>query len=237
MSPDPVGGIRTDPQTLNRYSYVRNSPLTVVDRDGLYACEDDDNLCATKNDRNFGNALLELRFSGLQGAAIAANFGSAKEENGITVDFKSASDMGVGFWEPRILPRIGMRTVRLATYRSRWNLLNGLKGRDLLQTVAHEGSHVQDDLRFFLSFDFSSNKFNSALNFYHYDTEFKAFEIGAMMKPYQNLDCSGGQGTVACGNIVPGPHGYSNLDRYLTTNPQYRKTNNELQFDPKMWPQ
>lgn len=237
MSPDPVGGIRTDPQTLNRYSYVRNSPLTVVDRDGLYACEDDDNLCATKNDRNFGNALLELRFSGLQGAAIAANFGSAKEENGITVDFKSASDMGVGVLGATDFTAHRNENGSIGNIQIKVNLLNGLKGRDLLQTVAHEGSHVQDDLRFFLSFDFSSNKFNSALNFYHYDTEFKAFEIGAMMKPYQNLDCSGGQGTVACGNIVPGPHGYSNLDRYLTTNPQYRKTNNELQFDPKMWPQ
>lgn len=32
---DPVGGHKPDPQTLNRYSYVRNSPLTLTDPSGL----------------------------------------------------------------------------------------------------------------------------------------------------------------------------------------------------------
>jgi len=41
----------------------------------------------------------------------------------------------------------------------------------MVKTVAHQGSHLQDQLQFILSFNFTTNKFNSAFNFYQYDTE------------------------------------------------------------------
>ena len=34
-SPDPLGGHTEDPQTLNRYTYVRNSPQVFTDPSGL----------------------------------------------------------------------------------------------------------------------------------------------------------------------------------------------------------
>ena len=35
MSPDPLGGDRTNPQSLNRYAYVVNNPINYVDPSGL----------------------------------------------------------------------------------------------------------------------------------------------------------------------------------------------------------
>jgi RHS repeat-associated protein len=44
MSPDPIGGHLEDPQTLNRYAYVRNNPVNLTDPTGL-----DFNLNCDKN--------------------------------------------------------------------------------------------------------------------------------------------------------------------------------------------
>src|SRR5208282_2724091 len=42
MSPDPLGGDVTNPQSLNRYAYVLNNPASMVDPSGLdpAACQD-----------------------------------------------------------------------------------------------------------------------------------------------------------------------------------------------------
>jgi hypothetical protein len=45
MSPDPLGGNIGDPQSLNRYAYVRNNPLSFTDPTGMFdqggGCEED----------------------------------------------------------------------------------------------------------------------------------------------------------------------------------------------------
>lgn len=66
-SPDPMGGNIGNPQSLNRYAYVMNNPLALVDPLGLASCTRDDT-CDDKYDRyhqfsdavGTGNCLLNF---------------------------------------------------------------------------------------------------------------------------------------------------------------------------------
>jgi hypothetical protein len=90
-----------------------------------------------------------LRLSGAQGALEAYNFGAAGVDNGVTVDFKSETDLsgsgnknggtkGETYFTGQTKNGFDINV------RIHVDLLTGLKGKDLLQTVAHEGSHLQD---------------------------------------------------------------------------------------------
>jgi uncharacterized protein RhaS with RHS repeats len=52
MSPDPLGGKLTNPQSLNRYTYVLNNPLSFTDPTGMYVtnCASGDKACQKNAD-------------------------------------------------------------------------------------------------------------------------------------------------------------------------------------------
>lgn len=75
MTPDPLGGHQEDPQTLNKYSYVRNNPLSLTDPTGL-----DFNLTCTQESNTCHN--------GLQGT-----WTSTTDANGHTTNSFTATDI------------------------------------------------------------------------------------------------------------------------------------------------
>ena len=53
-----------------------------------------------------------------------------------------------------------------------------LTASSLGQTIAHEGSHIEDDFNFLKSYDPSNGKYFSGLNFTHFATESKRLVPG-----------------------------------------------------------
>jgi hypothetical protein len=58
-----------------------------------------------------------------------------------------------------------------------------LKGKSLQETVAHEGSHVADDINFLTSYNFATGIYDSSTNFTGRQTEFGGYQAGAGVSP------------------------------------------------------
>jgi RHS repeat-associated protein len=153
-SPDPLGGSLRDPQTLNKYSYVRNNPLTLTDPMGLYTCRDDpadgSSHCSSDADRQFELARQQNLNSKNKDVVRAAQaYGDPNSSNGVTVGFANLGRGGEG----------GITTSYLGTdlngnpQAHSDVMLNsndlGKVGSNSVSTafaadVGHEGSHVAD---------------------------------------------------------------------------------------------
>jgi hypothetical protein len=182
MSPDPLGGKLLDPQTLNKYSYVRNNPLNLTDPTGLYTidCTDDVNKCQ-QQEKNFNDALqraLKSKDDSVRSAAAAygplSKQAGDEGDNGVnvtltkTVDSQHPDVTGQTTGQPGtggLTYDAATNTFRQATQVT---IKSGL-GSDTLETTAvHEGVHVEDRAAFVnsLSLDLNTGAvtMNRALN-------------------------------------------------------------------------
>jgi RHS repeat-associated protein len=107
MSPDPLGGHLEDPQTLNRYQYVQNNPLTLTDPTRMYsflACSDESQSCGTRivGIGNEGAEMANVQLENVNGKNVPIQVGS--DGNGGLADVRtgqaytgSANGSGVFF--------------------------------------------------------------------------------------------------------------------------------------------
>lgn len=229
MSPDPMGGKRADPQTLNKYSYVRNNPLNLTDPTGLYIVNCTDG--STKDQKNCNNAAdqfekqrqKDLNSKHVEVRDAAKAWGNRGEDNHVDVTFKSQQQVDA---DAQTQP--GYKTDAIVTpgatsdHQPSINaeFSEDLRGKDLAQTIAHEGSHLEDQMSFLNSYNPVTGQYSGSQNSTHFYTEFNAFEVGSMVKPYTMFS--------------PGPKGYQGLTNYI--NRAY-PNEDQLVFPTSVYPQ
>jgi RHS repeat-associated protein len=107
MTPDPLGGQLANPQSLNRYAYVRNNPMSLVDPAGMNPDSPGAGDC---EEVGFCDAIAEgdwgfgAGFNGVCGGDFGAcgssfGFGSIADQNGFNPesDVRCPNDERVGF--------------------------------------------------------------------------------------------------------------------------------------------
>lgn len=195
MSPDPLGGKLADPQTLNKYSYVRNNPVTLTDPTGLYTinCTDDVKNC-NKQEQNFDKALQNASKS--KDASVrdaAAAYGPLSKQagdagdNGVNVSLTKTVDAQ----HPDVTgqttsqPGTGGLTYNAATntfqQATQVTIKAGLGSDTLEETAVHEGVHVEDRAAFVnsLGLDLKTGAItmNNSLNITARQSEINAYGV------------------------------------------------------------
>jgi hypothetical protein len=177
MSPDPIGGQKIDPQTLNKYSYVRNNPINFTDPAGLYTCKDDNNKCETKNDIAFEKSRQQDLKSKDKDVVRAANaYGDKTKDNHVSVGFADLDKKGEGGVTTSTL---GANDKGNLYAQSDVTINSKLSGSALDAAVGHEGSHVADaqDVVSSISTTNTAPYFSIGMDISRYASEQRAYAV------------------------------------------------------------
>lgn len=221
MSPDPLGGDLTDPQSLNKYSYVLNNPLTNTDPTGLYTCADSKD-CSSKKDQALEKSLAGLRNSKNADVARAANaYGAKNTDNGVSVGFADLSKSGKG---GDTVSTIGVDANGNLRANSAITLNSKDSGTDFTADVGHEGSHAadaQEVVKSGLSED--GQAIHAGMNITPYQSEQRAYGVTNSIlnsaNESRNYVCGSGGCLLGRGATdIPGT-----VDRLVGSNPIYNQ--------------
>jgi RHS repeat-associated protein len=170
----------------NLYGYVTSDPLNKVDPRGLYETG-----CGIDKKCNESAARFEterqnnLKSSNPAVVSAAKAYGAPGERNGITVNFKSPSQMNKDHGQN--VTGDTTTQIRRAEAESTVDISTNLRGRSLAQTVAHEGAHIEQDRALAASFDPTTGKYSSKLNITRFEREMTGYSVGAAVMPYQDF--------------------------------------------------
>jgi RHS repeat-associated protein len=172
----------SDPQSLNLYSYVRNVPTSRSDPTGHYevnasGCGGNNQAsCQKKYDKRVAEfekqRQKDLQSKDPKVRAAAAAYGAQGQKNGVHLGFANLGAGIKGIVDPSNSGKGKVLDVQVT-------INTNLSGKSLAETIAHEGTHVADDMKFLMSYDFGTGKYDSGLNPYHLQTEFNAYSAGA----------------------------------------------------------
>ncbi|HKC66041.1 MAG TPA: RHS repeat-associated core domain-containing protein, partial [Pyrinomonadaceae bacterium] len=185
-SVDPLGGRILNPQTLNKYLYVRNNPLRLTDPTGMYICADSKK-CDSDDDKKFEKARQhDLKSKDPDVVRAARAYGDPNKDNGVTVQYGDPGDGKDGITrhdleiDPNDPNKTKFRAKETVTIRS------GLSGASLDAVVGHEGSHVADAEEFVGTINEKTGWFDITKNLSTYDTEVRAYKVSHSILASEN---------------------------------------------------
>jgi RHS repeat-associated protein len=173
MSPDPLLLLAQklfDPQQWNMYSYVRNSPLRLLDPTGMYVCNGTKEECKSFEDAR--KADLKSTNSDVQNAATA--YGDPGTDNGVTVAFGDPGKGNNGTTTSTL--EVDPNNPGAFRARERVVIRKGLSGLSLRETLAHEGVHVENAQDFVATID-KDFHYDLSRNLTHWQTEMNAYAV------------------------------------------------------------
>jgi RHS repeat-associated protein len=221
LSPDPLGGDLTNPQSLNRYSYVLNNPLTNTDPTGLYTCTDSKD-CSSKKDQALEKTLAGLRNSKNADVARGANaYGAANADNGVSVSFKDLSGSGKG---GDTVSTVGTDADGNLRANSAITINSKDSGTNFTADVGHEGSHAADAQDVVKSgLENGDNTIHAGMNITPYQSEVRAYGVtnAILNSANESRNYSCGSGGCPLGRGVNPGDVQGNIDRLLSGNHAY----------------
>ncbi len=174
-----TSGNVADPQTWNRYSYVLNNPLILIDPDGLYVF---DRKVSTEEQERFNESLKKAREylktlkegseDYLKLSRALAVYGEKGEKNGVKIfsatQEGSAEGGHVDVFKTKVSEdNPGGYAINITM--TRWTM-----GEP--DGVAHEGSHAADGK------DWAESGFKEEMRPNYYQSEFKAWTVGVIVR-------------------------------------------------------